>query len=330
MNPKKTNIAILGLGNIGTGVYKALDMNAAHIAETAGLEISVARIFEKDTDRDRGIAVDPALFTQSEEDVFGDPSIDIVVELIGGVDFATSLMLKAMNAGKHVVTANKAALAANWEALNGAAEEQGVSLRYEASVGGGIPIIAPLTSSLLANRYTEVMGILNGTTNYILTKMAVEGRAYDDVLKEAQEKGFAEADPTADVEGEDVANKLSILISLMFGARVRPEDIPTTGITEITKDDIDAAAAEGCVLKLVASAFPQDGEVVCFIQPTMLNREHPLAGVNNEYNAIYVKGNAVDDLMFYGKGAGPLPTASAVLGDVIEIGTELEKRRAAS
>jgi homoserine dehydrogenase len=319
----KVNIAILGLGNIGTGTYKALAMNGAHIAEQTGLEISVARIFEKDVDRDRGIEVDPSLFTQSEDDVFGDPSIDIVVELIGGVDFATSLMLKAMKAGKHVVTANKAALAANWEVLNEAAAEQGVSLRYEASVGGGIPIIAPLTSSLLANRYTEVMGILNGTTNYILTKMAQDGRSYGEVLKEAQEKGFAEADPTADVEGEDVANKLSILISLMFGRRVRPEDIPTTGITQITKKDIDDAAAEGCALKLVASAFLQDGEVVSFIQPTLLNQEHPLAGVNNEYNAIYVKGNAVDDLMFYGKGAGPLPTASAVLGDVIEIGRKL-------
>jgi homoserine dehydrogenase len=319
----KINIAILGLGNIGTGTYKALAMNGEHIAEQTGLEINVARIFEKDTDRDRGIEVDPALFTQSDDDVFGDPSIDIVVELIGGVDFATSLMLKAMKAGKHVVTANKAALAANWEVLNQAAAEQGVLLRYEASVGGGIPIIAPLTSSLLANRYTEVMGILNGTTNYILTKMAQDGRSYGEVLKEAQEKGFAEADPTADVEGEDVANKLSILISLMFGRRVRPEDIPTTGITQITKKDIDDAAAEGCALKLVASAFLQDGEVVSFIQPTMLNQEHPLAGVNNEYNAIYVKGNAVDDLMFYGKGAGPLPTASAVLGDVIEIGRKI-------
>jgi homoserine dehydrogenase len=295
-------------------------MNGAHIAKTTGLEIVVKRVFEKDVDRARDISIDSSLFTQAEEDVFGDPDIDVVVELIGGVDFATSLMRKAMKAGKHVVTANKAAIAANFEELTETAAENGVMLRYEASVGGGIPIIGPLTTSLLANRYDEIMGILNGTTNYILTKMALEGRNYDDVLKEAQAKGFAEADPTADVEGEDVANKLSILLSLVFGKRVRPEDIPTTGITGITQQDIDDAEKENCVLKLVASAFRQGDDVTCFIQPTMLNKEHPLAGVNNEYNALYVSGNAVGDLMFYGKGAGPLPTASAVLGDVIEIG----------
>jgi len=317
---KRLNIAILGLGNIGTGTYKALEMNGTHIAQNTGIEIVVKKVFEKDVDRARDITIAPSLFTQAESDIFGDPDIDVVVELVGGVDFATSLMLKAMKAGKHVVTANKAALAANLEELTGTADENGVMLRYEASVGGGIPIIGPLTTSLLANRYDEIMGILNGTTNYILTKMALERRNYDDVLKEAQEKGFAEADPTADVVGEDVANKLSILMSLVFGKRVRPEDIPTTGITDITQQDIDDAAKEGCVLKLVASAFRQGDEVTYFIQPTMLNKEHPLAGVNNEYNAIYVNGNAVGDLMFYGKGAGPLPTASAILGDVIEIG----------
>jgi homoserine dehydrogenase len=317
---KQLNIAILGLGNIGTGVYKALGMNGAHIAATTDLDINVGKIFEKDVDRDRGVAVDASLFTQDEGDVFGNPDIDVVVELIGGVDFATSLMLKAMKAGKHVVTANKAAIAANFEALTGAAEENGVMLRYEASVGGGIPIIGPLTTSLLANRYEELMGILNGTTNYILTKMDKEGRPYEEVLKEAQEKGFAEADPTGDVSGGDLANKLSILMSLVFGKRVLPGDIPTKGITEVTQSDIKEARKDGCVVKLVASAFRQDGDVVCFVQPTFLNWEHPLASVDDEYNALYIRGNAVDDVMLYGKGAGPLPTASAVLGDVIEIG----------
>ncbi|MDR2162758.1 MAG: homoserine dehydrogenase [Clostridiales Family XIII bacterium] len=317
---KNVNIAILGLGNIGTGVYKALAMNGAHIASTTGLDITVAKIFEKDTDRDRGIDVAPSLFTQDEGDIFGDPAIDIVVELIGGVDFATSLMFKAVAAGKHVVTANKAALAANFEQLTGTAEGAGVMLRYEASVGGGIPIIGPLTTSLLANRYEELMGILNGTTNYILTKMTQEGRPYGEVLQEAQAKGFAEADPSGDVEGEDLANKLSILMSLVFGKRVLPSDIPTTGITGITMDDIRDAEKADCVIKLVASAFRQGDGAECFIQPVLLNKGHPLASVNDEYNALYIKGNAVDDLMFYGKGAGPLPTASAVLGDVIEIG----------
>jgi homoserine dehydrogenase len=316
----KINIAILGLGNIGTGVYKTLAMNGAYIAQTTGLDIKVKKIFEKDTDRDRGIDVDKGLFTQNADDIFDDPGIDVVVELIGGVDFATALMTDAMGAGKHVVTANKAALAANFEQLVGAATAAGVSLRYEASVGGGIPIIGPLTTSLLANRYEEFMGILNGTTNYILTKMAQEGRPYEEVLKEAQAKGFAEADPTSDVEGEDLANKLSILMSLVFGKRVLPGDIPTKGITGITRGDIEDAEKDNCVIKLVASAFRQGDGVECFIQPTFLNKGHPLASVNDEYNALYIKGNAVDDLMFYGKGAGPLPTASAVLGDVIEIG----------
>jgi len=229
-----------------------------------------------------------------------------------------------LKAGKHVVTANKAAIAANFESLTGTAEEMGVKLRYEASVGGGIPILNALTTALTANEYTEVMGILNGTTNYILTKMTDEGRAYDDVLKEAQEKGFAEPDPTGDVEGEDVANKLSILMSLMFDERVLPTDIPTKGITEITADDIAEAEKEGCVIKLVASAFyDSDGKLNYFVNPSFINKNHPLAGVSNEFNAIFVKGNAVDDLMFYGKGAGPLPTGSAIMGDVIEIAKDI-------
>jgi homoserine dehydrogenase len=319
-------LAILGLGNIGTGVWKALAMNGGHIAEKTGLDIRVKKVLEKDVDRDRGIETPAALFTQDPDEIFGDPEIDIVVELIGGVDFATDLMLRAMKAGKHVVTANKAALAANYEALTGAAEENGVVLRFEASVGGGIPILNALTTALLANEYEEIMGILNGTTNYILTKMTQEDLPYGDALREAQEKGFAEADPTADVEGEDVANKLSILMSLVFGRRILPGDIPTRGITHITKKDIEDAAAESCVIKLVASAFRQGDDVTCFIQPILLNKEHPLASVGYEFNAIFVKGNAVDDLMFYGKGAGPLPTASAVLGDVIEIGRILASR----
>jgi homoserine dehydrogenase len=323
---RQIQLAILGLGNIGTGVWKALAMNGDHIEAKTGLKLQIKKVLEKDVDKDRGIEVPSGVFTQDPEEIFGDPEIDVVVELIGGVDFATDLMLKGMKVGKHVVTANKAALAANYEALTGAAEENGVMLRFEASVGGGIPILNALTTALLANEYEEIMGILNGTTNYILTKMTQEDLPYESALKEAQEKGFAEADPTADVEGEDVANKLSILMSLVFGRRILPGDIPTTGITRITKKDIEDAEAEGCVIKLVASAFKQGDDVVCFIQPTMLNKEHPLASVGHEFNAIFVKGNAVDDLMFYGKGAGPLPTASAVLGDVIEIGRAVASR----
>ena len=317
---KQINIGLLGLGNIGTGTYKVLELNRNHIEETLGIDLRVTRILEKDVDRDRGINIDPSSFTQDPDVVFNDPDIDIVIELLGGVEPATTFMVSAMNAGKHVVTANKAALAENFELLTETAQKNNVKLRYEASVGGGIPLIGAITEALNANVFSELMGILNGTTNYILSKMSDEGLDYDDVLRDAQEKGFAEADPTADVEGHDVANKLSILMSLAFGKRVRPEEIPTKGISDITKDDIAEAASQGCVIKLLASAFrTPEGEIQCFVQPTWLNKTHPLAGVRNEFNALFIKGNAVDDLMLYGKGAGPFPTASAVLGDVISI-----------
>jgi homoserine dehydrogenase len=322
---KRINIGLLGLGNIGTGTYRTLEMNAAHIRRAAGLDFAVTRILERDVDRERGITVSKAIFTQNPDDIWNDPATDIVIELLGGVEPATSFMVGAMNRGKHVVTANKAALAANYEILTDAAARNNVMFRFEASVGGGIPILNALTTALLANEYEEIMGILNGTTNYILTKMAGENLTYETALKEAQAKGFAEADPTADVEGEDVANKLSILMSLVFGKRVLPGDIPTSGITKITKDDIEAAKADGCVIKLLASAFKRGDGIDCFIQPTLLNKDHPLASVDNEFNAIFVKGNAVHDLMFYGKGAGPLPTGSAVVGDAIEIGRAIAK-----
>jgi homoserine dehydrogenase len=232
-------------------------------------------------------------------------------------------MIDAMNAGKHVVTANKAAVAENYELLTETALKNGVKLRFEASVGGGIPLIGAISDHLAANEFSELLGILNGTTNYILTKMSEEGSSYEEALIEAQNLGFAEADPTSDVEGHDVANKLSILMSLVFGKRVKPSEIPTLGISKITQKDIDEAEAEGCVIKLLASAFRAEDNIECFIQPTFLNKTHPLADVRYEFNALYIKGNASGDLMFYGKGAGPDPTASAVLGDVIAISRNL-------
>ncbi|MDR3305118.1 MAG: homoserine dehydrogenase [Clostridiales Family XIII bacterium] len=322
---KRINIGLLGLGNIGTGTYKVLEMNRAHIEKTTGLNLEITKILEIDTERDRGIAIDPGKFTQDPRDILDDPGIDIVIELLGGIEPASSFMHTALKAGKHVVTANKAAVAANFELLTETAEKNGALLRYEASVGGGIPLINAITTALAANEFSELLGILNGTTNYILTKMTEEDRSYEEVLKEAQEKGFAEADPTGDVEGYDVANKLSILVSLVFGERVLPDDIPTTGVSGITKADIENAEEAGCVIKLLASAFRDDEGVHCFVQPTMLNKQHPLADVPGEFNALFLKGNAVDDLMFYGKGAGPFPTASAVLGDVIGIAKEIKR-----
>jgi len=320
---KQINIGLLGLGNIGSGTYKALELNRSYIEKTTGLDLRITRILEVDTERAREFTVAPSMFTQDPDVIIGDPEIDIVIELIGGIEPATSIMVSAMKAGKSVVTANKAALAENYELLTETAASAGVSLRFEASVGGGIPLIGAITESLCANEFTELLGILNSTTNYILTKMGEEGRDYFDVLKEAQSLGFAETDPSADVDGHDLANKLSILMSLVFGTRVHPAEIPTIGITGVTNEDIAAAAEDGCVIKLIASAYRTGENVECFVQPTRIKKDHPLADVKNEYNALFLNGNAVGSLMLYGKGAGPLPTASAVLGDVIAIAKSL-------
>lgn len=322
---KTIRVGLLGLGNIGTGTYKTLEMNKSQIESTTGVSIEISKILEKDVNRKRDIKVSLDQFTQNLDDIILDPSIDIVIELLGGIEPASSFMLKALQNKKHVVTANKAAVAANYDAFVEAAKENQVMFRYEASVGGGIPILNALTTSLLANQYEEILGIVNGTTNYILTQMTEYGLEYADVLKVAQEKGFAEADPTADVEGIDVANKLSILISLIFGIRVGPDEIPTQGISKISKSDIKLADQFGYKIKLLATARKVDNQLECHVQPAFVPINHPLASVSNEFNAIFVKGNAVDDLMFYGKGAGPLPTGSAVMGDVIEISKAMAK-----
>lgn len=316
---KTINIGLLGLGNIGTGTYKTLEMNHDHIAESSGIDLRITKILEIDVNRDRGIKVTSDQFTQDPDDIFSDPEIKIVIELLGGIEPATSFMLEAMKKGKSVVTANKAAVAANFDKLIQTATENHVQFRFEASVGGGIPILNAVTTVLGANQFEEILGILNGTTNYIMTQMTEYGLDYDDVLKVAQEKGFAEADPTADVEGIDVANKLSIMMALAFGKYVHPDDIPTKGISQITKEDIDRATANKCKIKLIAQAKKTGDKVEYSVAPMELPYDHPLASVSNEFNAVFVKGNAVDELMFYGKGAGPLPTGSAVMGDVLSI-----------
>ena len=316
---KTINIGLLGLGNIGTGTYKTLEMNHDHIAESSGIDLRITKILEIDVNRDRGIKVASDQFTQDPDDIFSDPEIKIVIELLGGIEPATSFMLEAMKKGKSVVTANKAAVAANFDKLIQTATENHVQFRFEASVGGGIPILNAVTTVLGANQFEEILGILNGTTNYIMTQMTEYGLDYDDVLKVAQEKGFAEADPTADVEGIDVANKLSIMMALAFGKYVHPDDIPTKGISQITKEDIDKATANKCKIKLIAQAKKTGDKVEYSVAPMELPYDHPLASVSNEFNAVFVKGNAVDELMFYGKGAGPLPTGSAVMGDVLSI-----------
>lgn len=320
---KTIKIGLLGLGNIGTGTYKTLEMNKIHISKATGFDLEISKILERDTTRDRGISVTQEQFTQNPDEIFKDPEIDIVIELLGGIEPATTFMLEAMNNKKSVVTANKAAVAANFKKLSETAKANGVEFRFEASVGGGIPIINALTTVLQANQFVEVQGILNGTTNYILTQMTEFGLKYEDVLKKAQELGFAEADPTADVEGIDVANKLSILMAIMFDKYVAPKDIPTTGISSITQKDIEAAGKQDSKIKLIAYAKKDGDKVEYSVKPMLLKNSHPLSSVGNEFNAVYVTGNAVDELMFYGKGAGPLPTGSAVMGDVLEIAKKI-------
>ena len=315
----KINIGLLGMGTIGSGTYKVLEMNRKQIEKAAGASLEISKILEKDIDRDRGLVIDKTKFTQEPDDILKDPSISIIIELLGGIEPASTFMIKAMEAGKSVVTANKAAVAANYPAFLSAAEENGVFFKYEAAVGGGIPILNPLSNILLANEFEEILGIVNGTTNYILTKMADEDMSYGEALKLASQLGFAEADPRDDVEGIDAANKLTILAYLAFGKYLPPDKIACQGITQITKEDIAAAKARGNGIKLIAKALMAEGEVLLNVGPTELPLDHPLMGVKNEFNAIYLTGNAVGELMFYGKGAGALPTASAVLGDVIDI-----------
>ena len=322
---KHIKVGILGIGNVAVGTYKTLEMNHSKIERSSGVSIDIVKILNRNPEKDRGIAVADGVYTQDPADILDNPEIDIVVELIGGIEPATEYMARALKNGKHVVTANKAAIAANGDVLQALAIENNVMLRFEASVGGGIPILNALSTALLSNDFDEILGIVNGTTNYILTQMTEYGLDYEDVLRDAQEKGFAERDPSGDVEGTDVANKLSILMSIIFGIRIAPEDIPTQGITSITKDDINFATQFGYKIKLLATAKKTDNTVECHVQPSLVPFEHPLASVSNEFNAIFVKGNAVDDLMFYGKGAGPLPTGSAVSGDIIEIARAIDK-----
>lgn len=324
---KKIKVGMLGFGNVGTGTYQTLEMNRELIEEHVGASVEISKILVNDVTKPRQVVTPDGVLTDNVADIIDNPEIDIVAEVLGGIEPASEYMLKALNNGKHVVTANKAAVAANYDKLFKAAADNGVSLRPEACVAGGIPILNAITTVLGANKFDEIQGILNGTTNYILTQMTDNGLDYADVLKDAQAKGFAEADPTADVEGIDAANKLSIMMALAFGHYVHPDDIPTEGISKITKADIDKATADGCKIKLIASAKNEDGKLTYSVKPVALPIDHPLASVSNEFNAVFVKGNAVGELMFYGKGAGPLPTGSAVMGDILMAAKEIAESK---
>jgi homoserine dehydrogenase len=316
---KKVRIAILGLGNVGSGVWKILNTNKKEIKKRSGYDIEVAKILVRDKNKHRCIEVPEEILTTDFDEILMDDSIKIVVELMGGIEPAKDYMLSAIRNNKHVVTANKFVLATHGNELLDAAYAQGVMLYYEASVAGGIPIIHGISESLTANKIVEILGIINGTTNFILTKMSQEGMEFEDALKEAQEKGYAEADPTADIEAYDAMYKLAILGSLSFGSRVHVDSIFREGITSIKSVDIQYAREFGYVIKLLAIGKERDGVLELRVHPAMIPANHPLANVNDSFNAIFIKGNAVGDLMLYGRGAGDLPTGSAVVGDIISV-----------
>ena len=321
----RVGVGIVGFGTVGTGVAKILLDNAALITRRAGVPIELVRVADLDIVRDRGVPLKPGLLTTDIKHILTDPDIDIVIELIGGYDTAKRVILETIAAGKHVVTANKALLALHGEEIFEAATRKGVDVGFEASVGGGIPVIRALTEGLAGNTIESVYGIINGTSNYILSRMTHEGHGFEEVLKDAQQAGYAEADPTFDVAGIDSAHKLAILVSLAYGTPVNFKEIYTEGITNITPTDIAYAKQFGCTIKLLGIAKLVDGEIEARVHPTMLPSTSPIAQVEDVYNAIQLVGDAVGDVVLYGRGAGSMPTGSAVVSDVIAIGRNLLK-----
>ncbi len=339
-------VGVLGCGTVGSSFVELLNGRAQAIEDRTGVRLEVARVAVRDMARPRGIELPPGLLTDDASAVASDPDIDVVVEVMGGIEPAHDLVLTAIKAGKPVVTANKELLASRGSEIFAAAETAGVDLLFEAAVGGGIPLMRPLRESLLGETVEAVVGIVNGTTNYILTRMTEAGQAYEEALAEAQALGYAEADPTADVEGYDSAAKLAIIATIAFGAQVSVEDVYCEGISGVTAQDIAYATSQGMVVKLLAVAQhlggasqPPDGEasvgstqgsIALRVHPALVPNTHPLASVRESYNAVFVEGAAAGGLMFYGRGAGGGPTASAVLGDVVDAALNLRKGAHAS
>lgn len=315
-------IAVMGYGTIGSGVVEVLNTNKESIKNRVGEEIEVKYVLDL-----RDFPGDPIekKIVHDYKEIANDAEIKIVVETMGGVEPAYTFVKTMLEAGKSVATSNKALVAEKGAELIALAKEKNVNFQFEASVGGGIPIIRPLNSCLTADEIEEITGILNGTTNYMMTKMSNEGLEFDDVLKDAQAKGYAEKDPTADVEGYDACRKIAILTSLVCGQQVDFEDIHTEGITKISATDIKYAKSMGKVIKLLATSKKVDGSYSAMVAPQLLSKEHPLYSVNDVFNAVFVHGNVLGDAMFYGSGAGKLPTASAVVADVVDMAKHFGK-----
>ncbi|MEW6010010.1 homoserine dehydrogenase [Methanobacterium alkalithermotolerans] len=320
MKNDTVNIGLIGFGTIGSGVVTILKQNMDLIEKKSRKKINLKKIVDLDISTPRGVDVDPEKLSTNVDDILEDEDIDIVIELIGGYLPALDFILKALNKGKHVVTANKALLAKHWDEIISAAEENQVKISFEASVGGGIPLLQPLNESLAANNIQSIYGIINGTANYILTKMTQEGLNFDSVLNEAQDKGYAEQDTTFDVEGHDTAQKLILLTILGFGKYVKEENFHVEGIRNITPEDIIFNLEErGYVIKLLGISRKTDNELEVRVHPTLIPQDHLLASVNGVFNGVYIEGDAVGPVMMYGQGAGSMPTASAVIGDCLDI-----------
>lgn len=315
---KTIKAALLGLGTVGGGVYKLVQRQKEEMVKKSGANLEITRILVHNMNKQRE-GVDASLLTDNWKEIVEDPEISIVIEVMGGIEPAKTMILEALCAGKNVVTANKDLVAVHGRELLDAAQENQVDFLFEAAVAGGIPIIRPLKQCLAANEIDEVIGIVNGTTNYILTKMFEDGMDFSEALAKATELGYAEADPTADVEGLDAGRKVAILASIAFHSRVVFDDVYTEGITKISAKDVAYAKEFGSVIKLLGVAHNREDGIEVAVYPMMLPKNHPLASVRDSFNAVFVHGDALDDAMFYGRGAGELPTASAVMGDVIDI-----------
>ncbi|MGM8211243.1 homoserine dehydrogenase [Virgibacillus sp. W0430] len=316
---KEVSVGLLGLGVVGSGVAKLIEKYQEDLVHQLGCGVRVKSVLVRNLEKARNTDIDNSVLTTNCDDVLNDPEIDVIVEVMGGIEEARQYILRAFQAKKHVVTANKDLIALYGPELEAAANENGCDLFYEASVGGGIPLLRGLSDGLVSDRIQQVMGIVNGTTNYILTKMDVDGASYEDALKEAQELGFAEADPTADVEGLDAARKMVILARLSFLTNVELDDVEVEGISKLSLTDLEYGKQLGFSMKLIGFANrTNDHHIEVSVQPTFLSNKHPLASVKDEYNAVYINGEAVGETMFYGPGAGSLPTATAVMSDVVE------------
>ncbi len=316
---REIGVGLIGLGNVGGGVARALIERGDYFARQVGAQLVVRRAAVRDLSKPRAVELPPGVLTTNVQEVLSDPEIDIVVEVIGGEEPAESYIRAALAAGKHVVTANKELIAKRGPELLAEAHGRGLDIMFEASVGGGIPLIAPLRRDLLANRITSIRAIINGTTNYILTSMTVEGTAYGEALAAAQQLGYAEPDPTNDVEGFDAAYKLAIVASLGFRTRVRPADIHTEGISHLSASDFRYAAELGYVIKLLAIAEMTDGGVIARVAPVFLPQAEPLAKVDGVYNAVQIVGDLTGTVLFQGRGAGADPSASAVVADILDL-----------